>query len=693
MSAGTNFGIDGTTTSFTGTLNLNNAAITGGGAAAVTVTGGGTGVFGGSGSNITNAGPALVLNGVALTNGAGMTNITSSGGANGISLTSVTGGTYTVGAGSLSGNTGSAFKVLNGGPTFSYAGTITQNTASQKAVDISGVTAGTITLSGAIGSNGGTGISIAGSGTAVVTISGQITLNNTASVFSASGAGLTVNVTNANNTIGATNAVTTGTALSITSATIGGSGVTFKSVSQTGGTNGIVLTSTGAGSFTISGDGTAANNGSGGTIQTTTGDGILMTAVGTVSLNQINVTNPGLTGIKVIPTGWTFSPANSSTSTGVVNFTLNRCNISDNAGSVTSDDGLTLSNASGTVSITNDVFTNARHQGVTVDNFSRNMASFTMTGSTVTGTPGGDGILMQMRGTSVMTTGAFGGNTVALGNSITSNSATGLQVSNADTANIASLLVQNNTVSSNNAGMDFDLAQSSSMTIVVQSNTFNNQTFQSINLFSDTGSAAGTMTATLRTNTIGTLGVQDSGSKSNGNGIYIHLNGGKAGSITVDGNVIQEVPNASLLSVEYQAYTSASTMKIKIINNQLKKPTAGTANGFCGPAATVCPSSTLMMFVDKNNVLGATICTTISSNQVFDPTSGPNGAGLAAFQLGVRSAGNNLNIEGTQANARQQIITTNTITNPGGSPTTSDVFVDSGTPAIVPVGNCGGFPP
>jgi hypothetical protein len=317
-----------------------------------------------------------------------------------------------------------------------------------------------------------------------------------------------------------------------------------------------------------------------------------------------------------------------------------------------------------------------------------------MTGCSVTGTPGGDGVLMQMRGTSVLTTGVIGGNTAALGNSITNNSATGLQATGADTANYASLTVQNNTVSGNNAGMDFSLAQSSSMTVVAQSNTFNNQTFQSINLFSDTGSTTGTMTATLRTNTIGTLGVQDSGSKKNGNGIYIHLNGGKAGSITVDGNVIQEVPNASLLSVEYQAYAVGNTMKLKVINNQLKKPTAGTANGFCGPASTVCPSSTFAMFVDSNNAgVFSTICSTISSNQVFDPTSGPNGAGLAAFQLGVRTSGNNLNIEGTQANARQQIITTNTITNPGGSPSTSDVFVDSGTPAIVPVNSCGGFPP
>jgi len=673
------------------TLSANGTGHTGKG---LTMAGGGTLTITATGGNSTidASSTALDLNGVALGASAIQT-LNSTGGTNGVLFTSVTGGTLTITGGAISANTGSGFKVVNGSPTISYGGTITQNTASQKAIDISGVTAGTITFSGAVTSNGGTGISIAGSGTAVVTISGQITLNNTTSVFSASGAGLTVNVTNANNTIGATNAVTTGTALSIVNATIGASGVTFKSVSQNGGTNGIVLTSTGTGSFTISGDGTAANNASGGTIQATTGDGILMTAVGTVVLNQINVTNPGLTGVKVIPTGWTFSPANSSSATGVVNFTLNRCNISDNAGAVASDDGLTLSNASGNVNITNDVFTAARHQGVTIDNFNRNMASFTMTGSTVTATPGGDGILMQMRGTSVLASGAVGGATVALGNQITSNSATGLQVSNADTANISNLLVQNNTVSGNNAGMDFDLAQSSSMTIVVQSNTFNNQTFQSINLFSDTGSTTGTMTATLRNNTIGTLGVQDSGSKKNGNGIYIHLNGGKAGSITVDGNTIQEVPNASLLSVEYQAYAAGSTMKLKVTNNQLKKPTAGTANGFCGPAATVCPSSTFAMFVDSNAAAKSTICTTISGNSVFDPTSGPNGAGLAAFQVGVRTAGNALNIEGTQANIRNQIITTNTITNAGPSPTTSDVFVDSGTPAVVPVNNCGGFPP
>jgi hypothetical protein len=601
-------------------------------------------------------GPAVNLSNVKANNLPFNTISSANSPTTGVALNSLL-GTFSAGSGSsIANSTGTGFQVGSSNATISYAGTI--NTTTGKGVDLTTNTGSTISFTGALTISSGT---------------------NTA--FNATGGG-TVTATDATSTLTST----TGRALNVVNTTIGGSGLKFKSIAANGAPNGITLTSTGAGGLTVVGDGGGSNNGSGGTIQATTGDGILMTDVSNISLGYMNITNPGLTGVKVIPVGWTLSPANSSTTNGVTNFTLNRCNLSDNAGAVASDDGLTVSNGGGNISITNDVITTARHQGITIDNFSRNMASLTLTGSSVTGTPGGDGILMQMRGTSVFTTGTISNNTIS------SNSATGLQVSNSDTGNIQGLTVQSNTVSGNNAGMDFDLGQSSNMTFVAQSNTFTNQKFQSINLFSDTGSTTGTMTATLRTNTIGTAGVIDSGSTSNGNGIYIHLNGGKSGSITVDGNIINEVSNASPLSIEYQAYAAGSTMKVKVINNQLKKPT-GTANGFCGPASQVCPSSTFAMFVDDNGGAKATICMAVSGNSVFDPTSGPNGAGLAAFQLGVRTAGNALNIEGTQANARNQIITTNTITNPGPAPTTSDVFVDSGTPAIVPVGTCGAFPP
>ena len=672
MSAGTNFGIDGTTVAFTGTLNLTNVAITGGGAAAVTL-GGGT--LGGTGSTITNAGPALVLSSVALTNGAGMTSITSSAGANGISLTSVTGGTYTVSGGSLSGNTGTAFLVSGGSSTFSYSGPITQNTAGQKAVNISGITGGTITLSGAIGSNGGAGISLAGTG-GTITISGQITLNNTASVFSASGAGLTVNVTNANNTIGAINAVTTAAAINITNATIGASGVTFKSVSANGPANGIVLNNTGAsGGLTIAGDGGASNNGSGGTIQNTTAEGILMTSTKSVSIGYMNITNPGTDGIGA---------------TGVNGLTINRCNLSDNAGNTTTDDGLSLSNTSGALSITNTSISAARHQGITIDNNNTNMTSMTITGSSITNTPGGDGILIQMRGTSLMTTGTIGG-AGALANTISGNSATGLQVNNIDTGNITGLTILNNTITNNNGGIDLDVSPpGASLTVTVQSNTITGSHTNALNMVTATTNTGGSMTATLRSNLIGTAGVNDSGSAI-GNGIRV-ANGGVNTSLTIDSNVIREVPNGRGIDIEAQAYSVQHNEKVKIINNTVARPSGTNQNIGCG-ANVPCPTASIFVLSDSNGLGGFDkVCTAISGNTVYDPTSYPAGGEAAVYFARRTSANNTLQLEGTQANAVNQITTTNTITNLTTAPGVIDEGT-SGTVTIVAAGTCGGFPP
>src|SRR5262249_54774480 len=148
----------------------------------------------------------------------------------------------------------------------------------------------------------------------------------------------------------------------------------------------------------------------------------------------------------------------------------------------------------------------ARHQGVTVDNFNTNLATLTMTGTTIKNTPGGDGMLVQMRGTSVMTAGTIGGATAALGNTFQSNSATGLQVNNTDPGNIAAMNVQNNIVTGNNAGTDFDLGQSSSMTITVQNNTYTNQHTQVINFVQSMSATGGSLTALIKANTIGTPG-------------------------------------------------------------------------------------------------------------------------------------------------------------------------------------------
>src|SRR5207248_9304583 len=216
---------------------------------------------------------------------------------------------------------------------------------------------------------------------------------------------------------------------------------------------------------TVSGDGGAASNGSGGTIRNTTGHAVLLTAIaGTgVSLNYMNISDSGLNGIRA---------------TTVHNLTINRCNVSDAAGNTSTDDGIGLTNVTGNVNITNDAIAGSRHQGLNLDNLNANVASLTMTGTTISGTAGGDGALVRMRGTSVLTSGTISGSTFS------NNTSTGLQFIASDTSNVAALTVQNNTASGNNAGMDLDLEQSASMTVNVLTNTFNNQRSHAPNVFS-----------------------------------------------------------------------------------------------------------------------------------------------------------------------------------------------------------------
>ncbi|WP_033408949.1 Ig-like domain-containing protein [Rudaea cellulosilytica] len=640
---------------------------------------------------INSNGQALNLNNGTLT--ATIESITSTGGANNIKLISVAGTSTFQHAGiggALTGATGTAFLMgsgvaSSGGTlTVDYDGTITAS-AGQSPVILQNRTNGTVTLNGAINSTA-LGVQLLSNTGATTALTGKLTLATGANAaFTATGGG-TISATDATSTL----TTTTGTALNVANTAIAAGNLIFKSISANGAVNGIVLNSTGlTGGLTVTGDGGAVSNGSGGTIQATTGDAILMTNVAKISLGYMNITNPGLTGIKVIPVGWTLSPANSSTSNGVTNFTLNRCNISDNAGSVAADDGLTLSNASGNVTLTNNSFNAARHQGVTVDNFSVNMASFTMTGNTVSNTPGGDGMLMQMRGTSVMTTGAIGGATAALGNTFSSNSATGLQIANADTGNIQSMNIQNNTISNNNAGTDLDLGQSSSYNITVQNNNFQNQHTQVINMVQSTGSTAGSLTALIKNNTIGTQGTLDSGSAI-GSGIRV-ANGAVNVAVTIDSNQIREVPNASGIELGAQAYTVNGNVKYKIVNNTIPRPT-GTNQAVCGPTAP-CPLPSIFLLSDSNGVGGFDhLCTQISGNSAYDPSSWALGAGQSAFYFARRtSASNTLQLEGTQANVTSQITTTNTITNLTTPPGVIDENT-SGTVTIVPAGTCGSFP-
>ena len=612
-------------------------------------------------------GPAADL--TTVTTNLPFTTIKSAGSSStGVNLATVL-GTFTAGSGSTITNaTGNDFNITGGTATVTYDGTISDN--SGRPVSISGATGGTKSFTGAITNSGGTGISLTSNTGATINFSGNLTLSTGAnSAFLATGGG-TVTATNTSSTA----VTTTVAAVNIANTTIGAGGVKFLSVSSNGAANGIVLNTTGAGGFTVIGDGGGANNGSGGTIQATTAEGILLTSASNVSLGYMNITNSGTDGIGA---------------TGVNGLTINRCNVVDNAGNVTIDDGLALTNTSGALAITNSLINLARHQGITIDNNNTNMTSMTITGSSVTNTPGGDGILIQMRGTSVMTTGTIGG-AGALANTISGNSATGLQVNNIDTGNITGLTILNNTISSNNGGIDLDVSPpGASLTVTVQSNTITGCNTNAFNMVTATTNTGGSMTATIRSNNIGTAGVFDSGSKI-GNGIRV-ANGGVNTSLTIDSNTIREVPNGRGIDIEAQAYSVQHNEKVKIISNTIVRPSGTTANIGCG-ANVPCPQASIFILSDSNALGGFDkVCSAISGNTAYDPTSWPAG-GEAAFYFARRtSASNTLQLEGTQANAKAQILATNTVTNFTAADVTDEGT--SGNVAIVAAGTCGGFPP
>ena len=83
----------------------------------------------------------------------------------------------------------------------------------------------------------------------------------------------------------------TGTAVSLSSSD---GTLAFTSVSSNGAVNGILLSST-TGSFTVTGDGTSARNGSGGTITGSQDDAIALTSAQNVTLQSMNLTSNGNT--------------------------------------------------------------------------------------------------------------------------------------------------------------------------------------------------------------------------------------------------------------------------------------------------------------------------------------------------------------------------------------------------------------
>jgi hypothetical protein len=245
-------------------------------------------------------------------------------------------------------------------------------------------TGGTVTFSGAtktlntganpavtLSSNTGATISFTNGGLDVDTTSGA--------GFSATGGG-TVSVTTGTNP----NTINSGsgTALSVVSTTIGGSGLTFRSISSgAGANNGIHLVSTGTNAgLTVTGfdDGSTTDGdsdpdpGSGGTItgktgadgSTTAGTGVFLSTVKDISLNGMVITNHqnyGIRGNEVDGFRLTFSLVGGANGTNV-NAPFNEGSISF-IGTPTTGYGLR-----GSVAFLDNEITGGAQRNVSIDN-------------------------------------------------------------------------------------------------------------------------------------------------------------------------------------------------------------------------------------------------------------------------------------------------------------------------------------
>ncbi len=217
-----------------------------------------------------------------------------------------------------------------------------------------------------------------------------------------------------------------------------GGTVSLRSVTANGGSNAIVLTNT-TGSFTVTGDGTGARNGSGGTIQNMSVNGIEMS-------NALNVTLRSMT-LQTITTAAVHG-------TGVSNFTAQGLTISGIGTGMDFDDGASgNANLTGIVSITGSAFSNATGGFFALKNFSGTISSLTIQDNSFT-TSAGPGTEVTIFDSASVTSGAIKNNTYTAAGAGSANNAIlvllGRTISPAS-APFARIDVEGNTTSGSNS--------------------------------------------------------------------------------------------------------------------------------------------------------------------------------------------------------------------------------------------------
>lgn len=541
-------------------------------------TGAGTGMrlTVGAGVSTLQATAGAALNLSALTadlQGAALTSTNSTG--SGVALTNVADGTTTATvsgsvASSITNATGADFLIDGGNATVSYAGTITDATGT--VLSVANTTADTKTFTGAIGSGV---VSLTNNTGATISIRGGLALSTGASAaFSATGGG-TIEVCDENPcNPGATGALvntlttSTGTALNVANTTLSANNLEFRSISSNGAVNGIVLNTTGSlGGLQVKGNSAGICGGTvgvgppaapaavtspvvadctGGTIQASTGPGVLLTATSSVSLTRMQITGGGDDGVR---------------GTNVSGFSLISSFINNN-GNAIHESGLDFGDTSsltpdglhGTAVVTNSTIQNSYYNGLSV----RNNGGAPLTALTITGSQfraaaangdANDSLFMESIGTADMAM-------TATGSFFASVEGDHIQAAAANSGDL-NVVLTNNTLTGGHGtplgqGITINAATgvpgwNGTVAYDINGNNINNAVSNGVTVAMGTSAASASFIGRVRNNVIGSGGVSLSCS-SQANGVYIDSRGNGTHTSAVTGNTIRQCFDRGILA-------------------------------------------------------------------------------------------------------------------------------------------------
>jgi hypothetical protein len=492
-----------------------------------------------------------------------------------------------------------------------------------------------------ISETGTSGNGIVNSGTVGTLHLSNISVNTTGNGIALTGGG-TVDAT----TVGSgVNTITSsgGTALNVSNTTIGASGLTFQSISDTGGPSGIILNTTGAlGGLTVTGDGTNATqggNGSGGTIQNTSGAGISLNSTMNASFNYVNITNPGTDGI---------------VANNINGFTFNRSHISDSSGTA-SDQGIQIGDFStgttvnGTINITNSIIgaptvggqpggTNSPHDNIAAG-VGAGTSTWNVTGDDLSNS-GNIGLNFEFRNAAIISNLTVSNDTFHANNT---NTAEGvhIQAASGTTGSLTST-IQNNNFANNNIAIDVNDDGSAHATYSILNNTivndWRNDTATSatgqtashaINVFmATTSTSSAVMNTRVDGNTIGSSAIAGSGS-SIGDGIRANFNGNGTANLAIDNNTIREAPIGR--GIEVIGRNGTGTLNATITGNNVDH----TDLGFDPANASNTPLAAILVQVNQVGTAGYTVRANIHDNTV--PTGSASDLAGTGFLQAVQT--------------------------------------------------------